>query len=148
DTEDELATESKEGRRVKASSEKEIPTKCQQKSHFTVPDEKLKLAYLGVKEGSAGDSRYIKNLSLCIFGEEELAQSSVTGRPCNSKRNLDAKPSLCLVKLDYLRELFIQRLKKETPKVTPEEILFRTNKIRPMIAEKIATIVRIKKKNP
>ncbi|OXU20304.1 hypothetical protein TSAR_016144, partial [Trichomalopsis sarcophagae] len=39
-----------------------------------------------------------------VFTDEELARSSVTGKPCNATKNQEVAPALDSARMDYIRE--------------------------------------------
>ncbi|XP_031779840.1 uncharacterized protein LOC116416271 [Nasonia vitripennis] len=39
-----------------------------------------------------------------VFTDEELARSSVTGKPCNATKNQEVAPALDSARMDYVRE--------------------------------------------
>ncbi|XP_046392336.1 BEN domain-containing protein 5-like [Ischnura elegans] len=104
-------------------------------------DDKLKAASC-VRSGQAGDSLFVKNLALAIWGPETLACRSVTGKRCTAIQDSVPKPPLSPKKLDYIKEKFVQRIRHHEPNATQDEICKRAQKIRIYLADKIATLNR------
>ncbi|XP_071455381.1 BEN domain-containing protein 5-like [Hetaerina americana] len=104
-------------------------------------EEKLKAASC-VRSGQAGDSLFVKNLALAIWGPETLSCRSVTGKRCTAIQDSVPKPPLSPRKLDYIKEKFIQRIQHNEPNATQDEICKRAQKIRIYLADKIATLNR------
>ncbi|KAG8192336.1 hypothetical protein JTE90_002156 [Oedothorax gibbosus] len=93
-----------------------------------------------VKPGQVGDSLFVKNLAVAVFGEDILMSSSVTGTKCNAKKGSVAKPGLCEKKMEYIKKLFHDRIADDRP--SEEEKTKRLSKLNTFVAEKIFTLIR------
>lgn len=59
-----------------------------------------------VKYGEAGDSLFTKKCALQLWGSATLAERSVTGRKCNSKKDSTAKPPLTPEKVSLIKGMY------------------------------------------
>ncbi|KAG8176130.1 hypothetical protein JTE90_012384 [Oedothorax gibbosus] len=75
-------------------------------------DEKLLIKVLWrVKPGQVGDSLFVTNFAVAVFGEDFLMASSVTGTKCNAIKGSVAKPGLCEKKWNISRSYFTTELR-------------------------------------
>ncbi|KAG8236270.1 hypothetical protein J437_LFUL016493 [Ladona fulva] len=110
-------------------------------SEQILSEDKLRTASC-VRSGQAGDSLFVKNLALAIWGAKTLASRSVTGKRCMAIKHSVAKPPLSPKKVEYIKEKFIERIRQNEPNVSMLELSRRVGKIRVYIADKIATLNR------
>ncbi|KAG8174312.1 hypothetical protein JTE90_007662 [Oedothorax gibbosus] len=108
---------------------------------FQIDPSKLEMAKK-VKAGEPGDSLYIKNLAVVVWGKQELANRSVCGFRCNAKKKSVARKALTPEKLGFIKDKFKERISAEG--VGAAEIEKRMSKLNKFICEKIITLNRNK----
>ncbi|KAG8231057.1 hypothetical protein J437_LFUL010255 [Ladona fulva] len=105
-------------------------------------EEKFQEAVSYIQDGENGDSMFVKNLALAIWGKETLSRRSVTGRRCMAIMDSKPKPPLSPNKLTYIREKLIERVRTSEPDVSQAELQRRLSKINQYIANKINHLSR------
>ncbi|XP_058456103.1 uncharacterized protein LOC131433626 [Malaya genurostris] len=77
--------------------------------------------------GEKGDRIFISKLAVAVFGQETLANSSVTGRPSNAHNHLPPKPPLCPQKMAAIGLKLFERVQLEVGPANQEELLARSH---------------------
>ncbi|KAG8177450.1 hypothetical protein JTE90_008634 [Oedothorax gibbosus] len=103
------------------------------------------------KAGEPGDSLYIKNLAVVVWGKQELADRSVCGFRCNAKR-VCCQESTDSRKVGFYKRLInydVNKQDKFKERISAEgvgaaEIEKRMSKLNKFICEKIITLNRNK----
>ncbi|KAG8182606.1 hypothetical protein JTE90_021742 [Oedothorax gibbosus] len=108
---------------------------------FQIDPSKLEMAKK-VKAREPGDSLYIKNLAVVVWGKQELANRSVCGFWCNAKKEYVARKALTPEKLDFIKDKFKERISAEG--VGDSELEKRMSKMNKFICKKIITLNRKK----
>ncbi|XP_055530705.1 uncharacterized protein LOC129721783 [Wyeomyia smithii] len=88
--------------------------------------------------GEKGDRNFVSKLAVAVFGEDTLANSSVTGRPSNAHNHLPPKPPLCPQKIAAIGLKLFERVQLEVGPMNQEELLTRSHEklIRLIICQK------------
>ncbi|XP_053681737.1 uncharacterized protein LOC128732498 [Sabethes cyaneus] len=77
--------------------------------------------------GEKGDRNFVSKLAVAVFGEDTLANSSVTGRPSNAHNHLPPKPPLCPQKMAAIGVKLFERVQLEVGPVNQEAVLNRSH---------------------
>ncbi|CAH0552644.1 unnamed protein product [Brassicogethes aeneus] len=88
-------------------------------------------------------SKFVMSLSSCVYGKEVLKNSSITGRPCNSKQNSLPKDKLDATKLLAIKDFFEWWLKQKC-KLNEVQIISYVAKMNSYITNKICELNRNK----
>ncbi|XP_046382499.1 uncharacterized protein LOC124168944 [Ischnura elegans] len=96
-----------------------------------------------MRKGPQGDSLFVKKVAVLAWGSEYLMRHSVSGRADPKRGNKamsEKRPSLDKSRLEAVRNIFIERLRKEGITSPEENERARYSKINRYIGEKIKTL--------